>query len=150
MIAIRAMTAEDIDAVMKLEARTPEAPHWEHVAYQRLFSPGTEKVQCAAWVAMGDGEIEGFAVARLVVDVCELESIAVAERARRKGTGTVLLNRVSAWAAAKGAAKLELEVRAGNDSAIRFYERAGLVCEGLRRGYYREPDEDAVLMGKGL
>jgi len=45
---------------------------------------------------------------------------------------------------------MELEVRAGNETAVRFYERAGMVREGARRGYYRDPDEDALLMGKSL
>jgi ribosomal-protein-alanine N-acetyltransferase len=46
--------------------------------------------------------------------------------------------------------RIELEVRAGNEHAIRFYQKAGLIKEGLRRDYYRDPDEHAVLMGKGL
>ena len=74
----------------------------------------------------------------------------IAADARREGVGRALLDAVSSWAASERAERIQLEVRAGNLGAIRFYERAGLINEGVRRGYYRDPEEDAVLMGKGL
>lgn len=149
------MTADDLDQVLSIETPTPEAPHWDRAAYESfLLVPDTEGVHHAAWVAVdaqGDAQrLKGFAAARLVLDVCELESIVVVENARRKGLGKALLNTVSAWALTHGAGRIELEVRAGNESAICFYEKAGLLKEGLRRGYYRGPEEDAVLMGKSL
>jgi [ribosomal protein S18]-alanine N-acetyltransferase len=151
MIAIRAMTAEDLDGVLKLEMRTPEAPHWVRSTYEHLLlNPDTSAVRHAAWVAMDGQDLMGFAAARMVLDVYELESIVVADGARRKGTGRALLNVVSNWALDHGAVRMELEVRAGNETAIRFYEKAGLSKDGLRPGYYRDPDEDAVLMGKCL
>jgi ribosomal-protein-alanine N-acetyltransferase len=45
---------------------------------------------------------------------------------------------------------MELEVRISNRAAIALYERAGFVQDGRRRGYYRDPEEDAVLMGLPL
>jgi [ribosomal protein S18]-alanine N-acetyltransferase len=151
MIAIRAMTVEDLDGVLKLEMRTPEAPHWDRSTYERfLLTPDTSAVRHAAWVATDGQNLMGFAAARMVLDVYELESIVVGENARRKGIGWALLNVVSNWALAHGAVRMELEVRAGNETAIRFYEKAGLSKDGLRPGYYRDPDEDAVLMGKCL
>lgn len=150
MITIRAMTAGDVDPVMRLEARTPEAPHWDRKAYEQFLTRDTKDIYSGAWVAEDGSELAGFVMARLVVDVCELESIVVAEISRGSGTGWALLETLSTWAAEHGAKRLELEVRAGNEIAIRFYERAGLVRQGVRRGYYRDPDEDAVLMGKSL
>jgi [ribosomal protein S18]-alanine N-acetyltransferase len=151
MVAIRAMAVDDLDQVLRLEAETPEAPHWDRAAYEHmLFGPETNEVRHAGWVAVEGGNLMAFAVVRIVLDVCELESIVVAEDVRRKGIGGALLNAVSTWAIAQGAERIELEVRAGNESAICFYERAGLIQEGLRRGYYRSPDEDAVLMGNSL
>jgi|SRR5271156_787343 len=150
MIAIRAMTVDDVDAVTSLEARTPEAPHWDRMAYERFLAPGTSNMRSAAWVADDGLEPVGFAMAGLVVDVCELESIVVAEDFRGRGIGGALLKTALGWAAAQRVRKMELEVRAGNETAIRFYERAGMVREGVRRGYYRDPDEDALLMGKSV
>ncbi|HEX3470437.1 MAG TPA: GNAT family N-acetyltransferase [Silvibacterium sp.] len=151
MIVIRTMTADDLDRVLSIETPTPEAPHWDRTAYESfLRPPDTEDVRHAAWVAMDAEQLKGFAAARLVFDVCELESILVVENARRKGLGKALISTVSNWALTHGAVKIELEVRAGNENAICFYEKAGLRREGLRSGYYRRPDEDAVLMGKTL
>lgn len=155
MILIQAMTADDLDQILSIETPTPEAPHWDRSAYESfLLAPDTANVRHAAWVAVdvqGDAQqLKGFAAARMVLDVCELESIVVVENARRKGLGKALLNTVSTWALAYGAERIELEVRAGNENAICFYEKAGLLKEGLRRGYYCGPDEDAVLMGKSL
>jgi|SRR5271166_1178834 len=151
MIAIRTMTIEDLDRVLSLEAHTPEAPHWDRATYERfLVTADTKGVRYAALVAVHVHDLMGFAAARQVLDVCELESIVVAENARRKGIGRALLNAVSSWAFANGAVRIELEVRVGNENAVRFYEKSGLIKSGLRRDYYRDPDEDAGLMGKGL
>jgi len=153
MIAIRAATVDEIDRVLSLAARVPEAPQWDRTAYERFLSPDTNirsNIRSAAWLADDGQEIVGFAMVTLVVDVCELESIGVAEDFRKKGIGGALLNTALEWAAQQGARKIELEVRASNETAIRFYERAGMMREGVRRGYYRHPDGDALLMGKGL
>jgi [ribosomal protein S18]-alanine N-acetyltransferase len=151
MIAIRAMAVDDLDRVLSLEIRTPQAPHWDRTVYEHLLNPSAiEEVRHAAWVAVERRELMGFAVARMVLDVCELESIVVVDNMRGKGIGKALLKTVSTWAAVHGAGRTELEVRASNESAIGFYEKAGWRREGLRRNYYRTPEEDAVLMGKIL
>ena len=151
MIVVRPMAAEYLEAVLSLEVATPEAPHWGRVAYERVLSADSKTAgRRAAWVALDGHELQGFAAAHLIVDVCELELIVVAESARRQGIGTILLDAVMTWALASRARKLDLEVRAGNESAICFYLKAGMLREGLRRGYYRNPEEDAILMGKSL
>ncbi|MBV8114180.1 MAG: GNAT family N-acetyltransferase [Silvibacterium sp.] len=151
MVDIRAMAAEDIGAILKLASETPEAPHWDRSAYEQIPSPDKEmRASRAAWVATNGRDLLGFTVVHLVAEVCELESIVVAKPAQRKGVGKSLLNAVTEWSLASGAQKLELEVRADNEPAIAFYESAGLIREGLRIGYYRDPQDDAVLMGKRL
>ena len=155
MIVIRTMTADDLDRVLSIETPTPEAPHWDRAAYESFLLPtGSEDVRQAAWVAMdtqdSPQQLKGFAAARLVFEICELESIVVVENTRRRGLGKALLNAVSQWAIDHGGVRMELEVRAGNETAICFYEKAGLLREGVRRGYYSRPEEDAVLMGKSL
>ncbi len=151
MTAIRAMALQDLDEVLALECSTPEAPHWERFIYERLLvDTDTSGVRHGAFVAIPDERLAGFIIARQVLEICEIESIVVAVDARREGVGSAMLEAISRWAAAGRAERLQLEVRAGNLSAIRFYERAGLIKEGLRRGYYRDPEEGAVLMGKSL
>jgi [ribosomal protein S18]-alanine N-acetyltransferase len=151
MLAIRPLTVKDIDAVLKLEACTPEAPHWNRIDYERILAPEDEKTASrSAWVAVTGPDLLGYVVGHLVAGVCELESIVIDNSARRKRVGKSLMETLTHWALSSGAQKLELEVRAGNQSAIAFYESAGFLCEGLRPGYYSGPDEDAVLMGKRL
>lgn len=144
MTLVRAMTLGDLDAVTRLEAATAEAPHWERAAYEGVLSENGPVKQI--FVAEDGGRLLGFAVARMVVDVCELESIAVDASARRAGVGKALLAALLKWAQEHHAAHIELEVRAGNDSAICFYEHAGFQRDGVRRGYYQDPEEDALLM----
>lgn len=148
---IRRMTAADIDAVLALEQKTPEAPHWKRLEYERCMgSSDFGSLVRAAFVADANGKVAGFSVGKLVAGVCELESMAVDCEARGQGMGAALVTAVTDWARASGGDRIELEVRASNTRAIRLYERAGLYREGLRTGYYHSPDEDAVLMGAAL
>jgi ribosomal-protein-alanine N-acetyltransferase len=144
------MKAEDLDQVLALESETPEAPHWDRAAYSKLLLTDLTGVRYGAFVAVNGVELAGFIVVRQVLEICEIESIVVAPGARRQRTGTGLLEEALHWAAAGGAERIRLEVRAGNRVAIHFYEEAGLLKEGLRQGYYRDPEDDAILLGKGL
>jgi [ribosomal protein S18]-alanine N-acetyltransferase len=146
------MTADDLDAVVALERRSASAPHWDRSGYEAALyqKPLQKKESNASFVAQQDDAVVGFVVARMVVDVCELESIVVARELRRQGVGAALLRATLAWAQEQTARRVELEVRAGNCPAIALYERAGFVRDGLRRSYYRNPEEDAVLMGMPL
>jgi ribosomal-protein-alanine N-acetyltransferase len=78
----------------------------------------------------------GFALGRVVVDECELLSIAVAPAWRGRGIGAQLLDAAISWASACDAKKLFLEVAEGNASALRLYQRRGLVQVGRRPDYY--------------
>jgi ribosomal-protein-alanine N-acetyltransferase len=90
-------------------------------------------------------------VARLGGEVAgELESVAVAQEERRRGVGRALCVAVIEWCQRQGAKEMELEVRVGSGGAIALYEGLGFVATGRRRGYYREPGEDALLMGMEL
>jgi [ribosomal protein S18]-alanine N-acetyltransferase len=145
------MALQDLDQVLAMERSTPEAPHWDRAIYESAFLAETSGgLRRGAFVAMHGERLVGFSVVRQILEVCEIESIVVVKGARREGVGSALLEAVSRWAATGEAHKLQLEVRAGNSNAIRFYERTGLLKEGLRRGYYRDPEEDAVLLGKTL
>lgn len=150
MATVRRITSADVDAIMMLQAATSEAPQWGRAVYEGIAAPITHRAASRiAWAAVNAEELLGYAVAHLTADVSELESIAVAKSARRAGIGRDLLKEVIEWSTASGAQKIELEVRSGS-SAVAFYESAGFVVEGLRRRYYREPEDDAILMGKRL
>ena len=150
-LSIRTMGAEDLAAVMAIEQAVPEAPHWSRHAYEDCTKADTTGgLKRTGLVAEVNGQVGGFAVLKLVADVCELESIVVSGEVRKRGVGRVLVEASSAWARAMGASRLELEVRASNQVAIEFYRRLGLQVEGRRPRYYADPVEDALLMGKSL
>ena len=155
MITVRPIEKADVEAVFALDQATPEAPHWPVSDYEALLQPQSyAPLQRVGLVALTEDTLAGFAVARLLLDgvenVCELESIIIRTEGRRQGIGTTLLKAVIAWAVGLGGRRLALEVRAGNSAAIQLYERAGLRQEGVRRGYYSAPGEDAVLMGMNM
>lgn len=144
------MTAADLDAVLAIENAALQAPHWSRAEYEHCLVPDSGGPLRAALIAENERGLLGFAVARIAVAVCELESIAVRGQARRQGVGRALLAGIFHWATINGAARLELEVRVSNTAAMHLYEQAGMRAEGMRKAYYSHPNEDAVLMGVDL
>lgn len=127
---LRRMKPEDAGTVASLLRQCPEAGQWV---------PRPDST-AEAYVAEEDGCIVGLAAwQELPGGEAELLNLAVRPQARRRGLGRALL-------ALLGGRKVWLEVRASNESAIRFYESQGFRICGRRRNYYREPEEDAVLM----
>jgi ribosomal-protein-alanine N-acetyltransferase len=154
-LSIRPMTEGDLDAVLALERQSDAAPHWNRDVYRLLIEiDNGSDLKRIAMVAEVDAEVAGFAVIRLVggsdAADTELESIVVSAPWRGRGLGMSLLTEVCRRAKEQGASQLDLEVRASNTAAIGFYLRAAFRETGTRRGYYHDPDEDAVLMSVTL
>lgn len=87
----------------------------------------------------------GFLVAHQIAGEWELENIVVEEAEQRKGIGTGLLTGLISKARATNSEAVFLEVRASNLAARALYEAAGFRQSGLRKSYYANPLEDAVL-----
>lgn len=90
------------------------------------------------WLTLArvDGALAGFALARAIVDEAELLLLATAPSFRRQGVGSALVRSILTHARDRGAARVHLEVRAGN-GAIDLYRAEGFTKCGERRGYYR-------------
>ncbi len=149
--AVRPMLRGDVPGVIAIAAAVPTAPHWPAVEYDRMLhvialSPGRR----GAWVAATGEQVQGFAMATHVAGTADLEAVVTAPAHRRRGVGSMLLAAVVAWTAAQGATRLVLEVRASNRDALALYARLGFGEDGVRLGYYRNPDEDAVLLSLSL
>ena len=150
---MRAARAGDIAAVIALERTIAEAPHWSEADYDLILSEvilsGSGLRRCL-FVADSGGELGGFAVSKVILSgseaLGELESVAVRGDLRRQGVGLALCKAVADWCRAQGASVLELEVRAASAGAIALYEGLGFGRVGLRRAYYRDPVDDAMLM----
>jgi [ribosomal protein S18]-alanine N-acetyltransferase len=144
---VRVAVAGDLAGVVALERSVAEAPHWGEGEYAAIVDGGV--VRRCLLIAEAEGRLVGFAVGKVVgsgAELGEMESVVVAEAARRGGVGRALCAGVVAWCREEGAGVVELEVRAGSGGAIALYEGLGFVGVGRRRGYYGEPVEDAVMM----
>jgi len=133
----------DIPALMALEKHAVTASHWSKEQYERLFS-GNVPTRVAR-VIEEDGVVDGFLVARAVGNEWEIENIAIAGPARRRGLGSRLLGEFLDLARERGAESVFLEVRESNRAARALYEKWAFVEAGRRSGYYREPEEDAAV-----
>jgi ribosomal-protein-alanine N-acetyltransferase len=153
--SIRAMSESDLGAVLALERQSEAAPHWSESEYLICIQPDNQStLKRIAMVAEVGGEVAGFVIVRLVGGFgsadAELESIIVSADWRRRGLGLLLLLESARRAKEQRASRLDLEVRASNAAAVGLYRRAGFRETGIRRGYYRDPEEDAVLMSVSL
>jgi len=99
-------------------------------------------------VAVADGEVLGFAGMHHIIDEGHITNVAVCEKSRRQGIGDTLINELINIAMNEGMSGLTLEVRMGNKEAIKLYGKHGFVFEGIRKNYYADTKEDAIIMWK--
>jgi ribosomal-protein-alanine N-acetyltransferase len=149
---LRPARIADLHSILTLERATVNAPHWPLAAYQSIFDCEVPK-RCLVIAESAAGESEpmllGFAVGQLhpgVESVAELESVVVADSARRAGIGRALCLAVLDWCRAFAVGQVILEVRAGSAAAIALYASLGFTRSGRRPKYYVDPDEDALTM----
>jgi [ribosomal protein S18]-alanine N-acetyltransferase len=140
--AIRGFLATDIGAVTRISAEASGAARWTEESYREALKwPGI-----VAMVRAEDAEVIGFILGRQVADEGEILNLAVSPARRRRGEGAALLGAALSEFRARRVRRLFLEVRESNETAMAFYRRHGFSKTGRRTGYYREPDEAAVLM----
>jgi ribosomal-protein-alanine N-acetyltransferase len=143
---VRRFRAEDAEAVLTIVEDSPEAAIWSGASYVKFAEEDTSLVL----ISETDGRISGFLVGRWVGVQGEVLNMAVLASHRRKAEGTALLGAALAEFGRRAVEHVYLEVRESNTRAIAFYEKHGFVKTGLRKGYYRNPDEQAITMGKKL
>jgi ribosomal-protein-alanine N-acetyltransferase len=143
---VRTFRAQDTDDVHAISQESPEAANWSRESYLKL----SEDDGLRALVIEADGALTGFLVARCVAGQAEILNLAISGKHRRKGEGTALIAAAIEGFRRRGATTVHLEVRESNTGAIAFYEKLGFAKTGLRKGYYRDPDEPAVTMIRKL
>jgi ribosomal-protein-alanine N-acetyltransferase len=131
--------------VIAIADSLPAAPHWGRPAYEAVIAVDWAPRRVAL-VAEAGGEVAGFVVAAVIASDAEIETIAVDGPAQGHGFGSSLLHAVFEELKLVGVSEVALEVRDSNEGAFSFYRRAGFHEVGRRRGYYREPVEDAILL----
>ncbi|MBI2677928.1 MAG: ribosomal protein S18-alanine N-acetyltransferase [Candidatus Koribacter versatilis] len=143
---IRAARSEDIPAMQAIEKHAATAAHWTDSDYLKIFeSPELQTDWRRIALVIEEDKLQGFLVAQTVGGEWEIENVAIAADARRRGLGTRLVGELLDMARAQGASAVFLEVRESNRAARALYEKWAFVESGRRRQYYREPEEDAVV-----
>jgi len=142
---IRTLGAPDLPAVEEMEHRLFSDPWPQHFFLTALTEPAA-----VLRVAERAGSVVGYYVATLQPPYAELQNLATAPDQQRSGVARALMAEFFDTCRARGVREVGLEVRASNAAAQALYRGLGFRLMGLRRGYYKSPDEDALLMGKRL
>ncbi len=142
-VTVRAMESADIPRVFEID-KTSAVLYWP----ERSYHFEVEKNESSRpFVAVDeDNRILGFIVFWLIIDEAHLANFAVDAEVRCRGIGRMLLEHGLKVCYDGGARVSFLEVRAGNAPAIHLYEQAGYHTAGVRKQYYQDNKEDALLM----
>ena len=141
MILIREMQVKDADAVSRLEAQIFSQP-WSRQGFVDSLNLGNT----IFLVAEEEDRILGYIGMYFTMDEGEITNVAVNPLKRCHGVGGMLIDAMKREAEQRALARIVLEVRVSNQSAIRLYERSGFVNWGVRKGFYDLPKEDAYIM----
>lgn len=145
-VVIRPMTLDDLPQVLEIDRLSFPIP-WQERSYRYELSENpSSTLLVATYEESGQTRLAGYIGFWWIVDEVHISTLAVHPRLRRQGIGSGLLKAALGQAALKGAEFATLEVRASNQAAIDLYRRFGFQVVGRRAKYYRDNDEDALLM----
>ena len=148
---IRAAVPEDIPQIMKLARQSETAAHWSEHEYSALFAPeAPRRMVLVAAPEERPKVVIGFLISLCASEDWEIENVVVDPSSRRQGVGSLLLCELLNRARQQGAESLLLEVRESNIAARELYKKMGFSEEGRRPRYYREPEEDALLLRRAV
>lgn len=138
---VRPMTVQDMEEVSRLEHMC-FSESWS----DNLIRSGLDSRLDTYFVYQDHGYILGYSVIRVLADEGEIQRIAVYPECRRQGIARKLMDAMVSFSRSRGVRSIALEVRESNAGARKLYEAYGFRQEAVRRGYYRSPQEDAVIM----
>ena len=138
---VRPMTDEDIPAAARVEMECFPDPWSEDSLKGMLGGRG-----CYGWAIFDGEEPAGYCLVQQVLDEGEILRIAVFNKFKRQGAAGCLLEEI--FKQNPETVFWNLEVREGNVPAVRCYEKFGFVALGIRKNYYKDPVENALVMQK--
>ncbi|WP_100330106.1 ribosomal protein S18-alanine N-acetyltransferase [Bacillus xiapuensis] len=141
-LRIRTMTTKDIEKVYEIEQSSFSIPWTKDTFYNEMEKNAFALYHVAEW----KGQLIGYCGMWLVLDESQITNIAVLPDFRGKGFGEKLLVHVMKTAREKGAATMSLEVRISNKPAQSLYKKLGFQPGGIRKNYYSDNQEDALVM----
>ena len=143
---IRLADKDDLRAIIAMQEKSPEAAHWTPDDYARLMDDAGGKILVAELPTMDPPKILGFAAFHRVIDEVEIRNMAVDPEHRHQGVGRALLETARDRLLQAGAKRVFLEVRASNKPALSLYCSIGFAIHSRRADYYRDPQEDALVL----
>ena len=146
MIDLRPLTLTDLGVIERIERSAYPTP-WS----RSMFAGEIAKQSSICLGAVDTDEADrlvGYLIISRYADAWHIMNVAVDPDYRRRGVATQLLNRLFEVTAGDDRRGYTLEVRVSNGQAIKLYEGLGFVARGIRRGYYTDNREDALIMWK--
>ncbi len=141
-LRVRPLELQDLDAIERIE-RVSYPAGWSRA----MFATELTKPSSVSLGALdGSGVLLGYVIVSRYVDAWHVMNVAVDPAQRRRGIASALLEQVLVVTAGDPHRGYTLEVRVSNTGAIALYERFGFHEKGIRRGYYTDNREDAVIM----
>ena len=142
-VEIRTLDVSDLSAIEAIEQRAYPTP-WS----RSMFASELAKPTSICLGAFEGTDLLGYVVNSRYVDAWHVMNVAVDPDRRRRGIATSLLERLFELTRDDERRGYTLEVRISNEEAIHLYERLGFEPRGIRRGYYTDNKEDALIMWK--
>ena len=142
-VELRKLELRDLDAIERIERASYPTPWSRSMFASELAKPSS--LSLGAFEPDG-GRLLGYLIISRYVDAWHVMNIAVAPEYRRKGIARRLMERLFEVTARDARRGYTLEVRVSNEAAIRLYEELGFRARGVRRGYYTDNREDALIM----
>jgi ribosomal-protein-alanine N-acetyltransferase len=144
-VELRPLQLRDLNAIETIERASYPTPWSRSMFASELAKPSSI---CLGAFASETGVLVGYLVISRYVDAWHVMNVAVDPTERRRGVATSLLERLFELTTGRGRRGYTLEVRVSNTEAIALYERLGFKPRGVRRGYYTDNREDALIMWK--
>ena len=141
---IKLMDESHVKKVAELEKICFSSPWSENALSEEIGNEGSFFIVSLS----EENEVEGYAGMHIVLDECYIDNIAVFPEYRKKGIGKKLLDALENKANETAAYFLTLEVRESNERARAIYEKFGFLNQGVRKNFYENPKENAVIYTK--
>jgi [ribosomal protein S18]-alanine N-acetyltransferase len=145
---VERMTLAHVSAVLDVERRSFPKP-WSRGIFEAEVR-NASGVSHPFVLVSTENEVAGYLCLWRVADELHVNNVSVAPERRGQGLGRALMEFAEEFARKHGCRAMGLEVRASNEAALRLYESLGFARAGVRKRYYEETGEDAVLMTKLL
>lgn len=145
MPIFRRATEQEIEEIARIEAKV-FSDAWSHKSILETY----QQTQAVVAIAVKEKMVIGYCILYIALDEGEIARIAIEPEWRKQGVGQGLLDYICDYCKQHGVERLLLDVREGNGSARRFYEKYGFVVDGIRKSFYENPKENAVLMSGNI